>query len=77
MRAHPLGARHRDGDSQGHEQSDAQATCLKHGEQAVACLRSHLPATEIFQIYQKNKKKVNLYHRTASLGAYVQVSQTG
>ena len=55
-----------------------KAICLKLGEQAVAWLRSHLPATEIFHIYQKKKKKkVNLYHRTVSLGAYVQVSQTG
>ena len=53
-----------------------KAICLKLGEQAVAWLRSHLPATEIFHIYQK-KKKVNLYHRTVSLGAYIQVSRTG
>ena len=77
MSTHLLGARHQDGGSQDHEQSDALAICLKLGEQAVAWLRSHLPATEIFQIYPKKKKKVNLYHRTASLGAYVQANQIG
>ena len=34
-----------------------KAICLKLGEQTVAWLRSHLPATEIFHIYQKKKKK--------------------
>ena len=33
-----------------------KAICLKLGEQAVAWLRSHLPATEIVHIYQKKKK---------------------
>ena len=57
MSTHLLGARRQDGGSQDHEQSDALAICLKLGEQAVAWLRSHLPATEIVQIYQKKKKK--------------------
>ena len=72
MSIHPLGARHQDGGSQDHEQSDALAICLKLGGQAVAWLRSHLPATEIFQIYQKKKKKKS---QPVSLGAYVQVNQ--
>lgn len=68
MRAHPLGARHQDGGIQGHLLKAWRASCgmAKKSPSSHRDI-SHLP----------KKKKVNLYHRTVSLGAYVQVSQTG